>query len=78
MSRLQQLRAEFKPSLPELLNNLKAVCFDRGEATSCIADESKIRKRFSHTLVVFWLKANLALNKSLFKLKLDSIKAIKV
>lgn len=49
MSRLQQLRAEFKPSLPEVLNNLKAVQFDRGEATSCVADEAEIKKRFSHT-----------------------------
>lgn len=49
MSRLQQLRVEFKPSLPEVLQNLGAIGFEKGKKTTSIDNQKEIQKRFCHT-----------------------------
>ncbi len=49
MSRLQKLRAEFVPSLPNVLQNLHSVIFQKGEATTSISDEEEIKRAFPLT-----------------------------
>jgi diphosphate-dependent phosphofructokinase len=49
ISRLQKLRAEFKPLLPNVLQNLHQIQFEKGEPTSCIAHQEKIKAHFPLT-----------------------------
>lgn len=49
MSRLQKLRQEYVPELPSILQNLHNVSFQKGNATSCISDEDRIKQQFPKT-----------------------------
>jgi len=49
ISRLQKLRAEFRPQLPSCLQNLHNIQFQKGEATGSVADREEIEKRFAKT-----------------------------
>lgn len=49
MSRLQKLRAEHKPELPKILQNLHQVRFEKGGPTSSVADQGEIQKYFPQT-----------------------------
>ncbi|MBS0629061.1 MAG: diphosphate--fructose-6-phosphate 1-phosphotransferase [Verrucomicrobia bacterium] len=49
MSRLQKLRAEYRPGLPKILRNLHHVRFEKGGPTSSVADQEDIRKEFPQT-----------------------------
>lgn len=49
MSRLQKLRVEFKPTLPNILQNLHNIQFHKGESTSCISHEEQIKGYFPQT-----------------------------
>lgn len=49
MSRLQKLRAEHKPLLPNVLQNLHVVEFHKGGATTSVGDEEQIKGHFPNT-----------------------------
>ena len=49
MSRLQKLRAEFRPVLPKLLQNLHNIEFKKLKATSSIGDTEEIKALFPNT-----------------------------
>jgi len=49
MSRLQTLRAEYQPKLPKILSSLNRLSFERGEATTSVADQDQIQKLFPQT-----------------------------
>ena len=49
MSRLQKIRAEFQPQLPEILSEMNPIVFSREAKTSCIADEKEIQALFPKT-----------------------------
>ncbi len=49
MSRLQKLRAEYKPELPKILKNLHRIRFEKGKATSAVAHKEDIQREFPQT-----------------------------
>lgn len=49
MSRLQKLRAEFRPVLPNVLQNLHAIEFHKGAPTGCVADSDEVKSLFPKT-----------------------------
>ncbi|NGX47763.1 MAG: Pyrophosphate--fructose 6-phosphate 1-phosphotransferase [Chlamydiae bacterium] len=49
ISRLQKLRAEFRPQLPNVLQNLHNIQFQKGDPTSCVADQDQIQPLFPKT-----------------------------
>lgn len=49
MSRLQKLRAEHKPQLPKVLQNLHNIQFQKGGPTSSVGDKEEIHQSFPKT-----------------------------
>lgn len=49
MSRLQKLRAEYKPVVPAILQKIGSVQFEKQEATTSIADQEEIKGLFPKT-----------------------------
>ena len=48
-SRVQKLRAEFRPPLPNILHNLHRLQFHKMEETGCVDHEEAIRRLFPQT-----------------------------
>src|SRR3990170_2039272 len=49
MSRLQKLRAEHKPELPKILQNLHNIQFQKGTSTTSVGQKEEIKKSFPKT-----------------------------
>lgn len=49
MTRLQKLRAEYKPVLPRILKNLQNIHFEKGAATNAVSDARRVQELFPLT-----------------------------